>query len=265
MGLNDFYTAVGQDEDELRKQKEATAVFNLNNAYVVNPDDEAEKIRLQSATGMPANLMADKQVKDDAGRQAYLRGVSLTNAPATADFLTDPAKANVAKDDVPFLTKFEAGVKSLWNDVIKPTPSRAMVQYRQGAGGFNRFVGENVLQPFIDVLTTEGVKEKYGRSNFLTEQGKAMKAGADVAAKQIDAEHPLEPHSWSAGIASGLASTYFQAPLMAGGAILGGGNLALQTTLGMMGITTGGQTYGDRREKGFRTWSSAASAAGWCG
>ena len=261
MGLNDFYTAVGQDEDELRKQKEATAVFNLNNAYVVNPDDEAEKIRLQSATGMPANLMADKQVKDDAGRQAYLRGVSLTNAPATADFLTDPAKANVAKDDVPFLTKFEAGVKSLWNDVIKPTPSRAMVQYRQGAGGFNRFVGENVLQPFIDVLTTEGVKEKYGRSNFLTEQGKAMKAGADVAAKQIDAEHPLEPHSWSAGIASGLASTYFQAPLMAGGAILGGGNLALQTTLGMMGITTGGQTYGDRREKGFRTWSSAASAA----
>ena len=113
MGLDDFYAGMASQEGDELKRRQAEATYNLHNSYHDNPAEVAENLRLQKSTGIPANLMKDKVVRDDAARQNYLNGINLSNAPATVDFLRDPTNAALSKDDVPNMTEFEGKTRTL--------------------------------------------------------------------------------------------------------------------------------------------------------
>ncbi len=97
MSLTDYYKALNLP-GEIQSDDTPAAILNLTQAAPLNPDEEANKIKLQRATGTPANLMADKEVKASAERQAYLNSLDLSNSPATAKFFAVPENANVAHD-----------------------------------------------------------------------------------------------------------------------------------------------------------------------
>lgn len=255
MALNDFYAALNSEADATRKREEAEAIANLNSAYTVNPDAEAERLRLQRTTGVPAPLMEDKNVLDGAQRQAYLGGMQISHTPATAKFLATPQNAALAKDDVAWMTGYEKEVSTLgiasegdkktasvMRDVIMPTPARAWSQFLKGAGGIEQWIGENM-----------GVE-------FLSNRGKYLKSEAQAVEEEIAKEHPLPAGSWSEAGASALSSMYLQSPFMALGALAGTVKGATATSLGLMGTNTAGATYGERREQGHSVASSSLSA-----
>ena len=256
MGVHDLDEALGLND----RRK---AALNITTSLDRNPDEEAKKQSLQKATGTPSELMDDPAIRKEAERQARMQAMTFDASPALVGFAANENNARLITDDIPFMTAFETkvkGLKKFWTDVIEPTPARALVAARQGVGGAYSFVGENILQPFIDVLTTEGMKEKYGRSNFLSIMGKNMTDEAKMVEKQIQAEHPVDPNSPAGWTSSALQSMYLQGPLMGAGMLAGSAKLATGAVLTGMGLTTGGQTYGDRRAKGFGLGSSAASA-----
>lgn len=261
MSLYDLDEALGLNDSGLGKK----AAANLIGAYGENPDDHAERVRLQKATGTPAVLMGDLTVKDEAKKQQYMNGLAISHAPATTKFAADENNAPLITDDVSNLTAFEKMVKNtkaFWNDAVAPTPARALAAYQKGVGGMYQWVGDSVVQPLINVLTTEGMKERYGRSNWLSNTGAGMVKDAKNVEEQINREHNLDPNSWTGATASALQSMYLQAPFMiSGGALANTARQATAFALGGMGLTTGGQTYGERREKGFSPAASGWSAA----
>ena len=113
MGLNDFYSALDQQTSDDTQRKQAEAVYNLNNSYKVNPDEEAEKRRLEQSTGIPATLMTDPQVKESAKQQYYMQGLAISHTPSVANFAANANNAPLMKDDIPTLAEFESKLKSI--------------------------------------------------------------------------------------------------------------------------------------------------------
>ena len=182
MGIQDFEASLDMEMEEQRKRAAASA--NLINTYGTNPQDYAQRIKMQQSTGIPAVTMDDPTVHEDAKKQYFLNGMAVSHQPGTTKYLTAPENAGVSSNDVHNLNDMEGKLSAtkvianhiseatqFYRNVIKPTPQRAYANFMGIGAGINQFLGESVLQPFIDVLTTEDMKEKYGRSNVLTNIG----------------------------------------------------------------------------------------------
>lgn len=125
MGILDLTNAIAGDVDR-DKRKRAELAFSFADAIDSNPDEEAEKIRLQRKTGVPASLM-DQPVMADAKRQAALSQVEGIG-PALSAFLGNAENAKIAHDDVAGLQQV-ATAASLG-------PAEWAAAQREGLAGF---------------------------------------------------------------------------------------------------------------------------------
>ena len=139
MGLNDFYSALDQQTENDNQRKQAEAVYNLNNSYKVNPDEEAEKRRLERSTGIPATLMTDPQVKESAKQQYYMQGLAISHTPSVANFAANANNAPLMKDDIPTLAEFESKLKSIGKS--QSTLGMAAPQDQAFADSFKKSAG----------------------------------------------------------------------------------------------------------------------------
>lgn len=104
MALNDFLNAVNSDAPAQRDY-----ASGLTLAFDSNPDEEANKQRLERSTGVPALLM-DDTVKKQAELQQFVTSPavqSLEQSPRTAEWLSNPENAKIAHDDIERLTAIE--------------------------------------------------------------------------------------------------------------------------------------------------------------
>ena len=115
MSLDDYSTWA----DELKtKSTTSAAALNLADSVGKNPDEYAERRRLEKATGTPAVLMGDAAVKEDAKKQAYMRGLAFGQYTEVANFASDPINAAMMHDDVEALKDFTDKVKRLPQDTL---------------------------------------------------------------------------------------------------------------------------------------------------
>lgn len=223
---------------------------NLHFTKGVNPDQAAEDHRLGQVSGFAPDLVSRN--RDEIRSRVETNNIvsQTTGAPGTQRYLSDQKNMAISKDDVGHLvsaeSQFQQYVDSMpkqewWKDVIQPTPARAWSQFVQGAGGVEQSIGELL-----------GISALSDRGKFLQSEGKAV-------SEQIDSEHPLESF-WPRNTASALSSMYMQAPFMALGALAKSAWGATATSLSLMGLTTAGQTYGERRDAGHGILASGLSA-----
>jgi len=270
MGFDAFNSALNEVTDQDR-QRNAQPIISLTNAYGLNPDEEARKLKLERQTGVLAPLLNDPEARQAAERQAFITNESVQNIPpATADYFTNPQNAAIAHDDVPTLSKIEQATsflgktkKFIDENVLRVPITQGYVQYQKGAGGMYQWIGDTMLQPLIETVTTDAMREEHGTSNFLSAWGKQMQAEANLVQGQINLEHPVDPNSWTGAIRGGMSSTFQQLPAMvAGGSLFMTAKGATTAVLGSMGAMTGGSTYGEMKDKGFSTGVASLAAAG---
>lgn len=270
MGFDAFNSALNEVTDQAR-QRNAQPIISLTNAYGLNPDDEARKLKLERQTGVLAPLLNDPEARQAAERQAFITNESVQNIPpATADYFTNPQNAAIAHDDVPTLSKIEQATsflgktkKFIDENVLRVPITQGYVQYQKGVGGMYQWIGDAMLQPLIETVTTDAMREEHGTSNFLSAWGKQMQAEANLVQGQISLEHPVDPNSWTGAIRGGMSSTFQQLPAMvAGGSLFMTAKGATTAVLGSMGAMTGGSTYGEMKDKGFSTGMASLAAAG---
>lgn len=113
MSLDDFYAELNQEAAEDESRKRATAMLNLHTGYGANPADEAEKVRISRETGVPVEVMDDPEVRNDAGRQAFMKTVDVKDNPGTIDFLTYQQNAKVAMRQIREISGVERALRNL--------------------------------------------------------------------------------------------------------------------------------------------------------
>ncbi len=267
MGFDAFNEALGGVSEGSQTTKPA---ISLINAYGLDPDDEARKRKLEHQTGIPSPLMSDPETRQSAERQAFITDKSVKDIPpATANYFTNPQNAAIAHDDIPALTKVEESTsflgktkKFLDENVFRIPITQGYVQYQKGVGGMYQWIGDSLLQPLIDTVTTDAMRKEYGTSNVLSIWGKQMQAEANAVQGQINLEHPVDPNSWTGAIRGGMSSTFLQAPTMAAGALATTVKGATAAALGAMGAITGGTTYGEKRDAGLDPFHAGMAATG---
>ena len=261
-------------EEVLRQMKDDqdTQLALSNSAmqsHQVNPDSQAGAIKLQRQTGLP--VQAFPEMSEEAKLQVLTDQMHELpeKAPALAQYLSDPEKAKLSHDDIGALSKVEDSTsflgkakKYLDENVFRVPITQGYVQYQKGVGGMYQWVGESLVQPLIDAVTTDGMRQEHGTSNLLTIWGKQMQAEANAVQGQINLEHPVDPNSWAGAIRGGMSSTFQQLPMMAGGALATTVKGATAATLGAMGLMTGGSTYGEKRDAGFSEFQAGMAATG---
>lgn len=280
------------EENATAKRSDSFRV-NMADAYDYNPDDEAEKRRLQKQTGVPALLM-DEEIKAQAKRQSYLEKLAVVEgeAPATATFLSRPENARVAHDDLDRLSDLEQVIRYGFGNQRGPvstlgiaTPKDAAYAARQRqelkttlkvladpeqrgdyfTGVKERMKGATLrgvggLSIMIGENMAQPLRDMMGyeeESGFLT-GGRALLQKGRAITEQAAQEHPVEPHSWLAAGASALESIGQQVPLWLG-AVLTKNPSAVVT--GIAGMSAG-QEYADLRERGIAPQNAAVGAAG---
>ena len=108
MGILDVDRLLGQEPDPL-----AAAAVNLTQAAGQNPQEHIERRKLSNASGVPAALMDDPEVRERARRDAFARELYLREHPATAGFAANPNNAPLITDDIVNLKDFEDKTRTL--------------------------------------------------------------------------------------------------------------------------------------------------------
>ena len=108
MGILDVDRLLGQEPDPL-----AAAAVNLTQAAGQNPQEHIERRKLSNASGVPAALMDDPEVRERARRDAFARELYLREHPATAGFAANPNNAPLITDDIVNLKEFEDKTRTL--------------------------------------------------------------------------------------------------------------------------------------------------------
>lgn len=268
---------MGFMDDQITPPDDLQPILNASASLGVgrNPDRVAGMIETAKKLNIPTSFIEHDE-GEEARRQAVLNEFSAMTdkSPAAAKWIAKSSdNAALTQDDLPTLSQLEQKIKAMgdakrnrstlgiastqdqqavkdmpnklaktWNDVIVPTPARAWSGFVQGSGGVEQWIGE-----------TFGI-------DSLAARGKAMQqAGKEVDA-YMAAEYKLAPGSWEEAGASALQSMYLQAPFMAAGMLANTVRGAIATSLSLMGLTTAGQTYGERRDAGHGKLASSLSA-----
>ena len=196
-----------------------------------NPDTYAEAQRVARRTGVPVDTvfaMPAEMKKQDAIGSIDFNALAKTS-PATAALLSDVEKAKVAHDDVDNMSKIESVLYSIGKFEVgtgKAIASSAM-KFNEGAWGLAR-AGADLLPDVIgDPL-----------ANKFAEYGASQRS---IAARLMPKTDNIVESSWYSGMQS-LGLNLLQLPLGIGG--------KMTPLLTSMGLNTGGQAYGEARDKG---------------
>lgn len=196
-----------------------------------NPDAYAEAKRVARRTGVPADTVFSMPA--EIKRQDAIGSIDFDTlaktSPSTAALLSDVEKAKVSHDDVDTLSKIESTLYSIgkWEVGTAKSLASAVPKFNEGAWG--------LAQAGADILP-----DAFGGrvSGFFAEQRQASKATGDAWMPKADG---LLESSWHSGVRS-LGLNLLQLPLGVGG--------KMTPLLTSMGLNTGGQAYGEARDKG---------------
>jgi hypothetical protein len=204
-----------------------------------NPDAYAEAKRVARRTGVPVDTVFAMPVeikRQDAVGSIDFDALAKTS-PSTAALLSDVEKAKVAHDDVDNLSKIESALYAIgkWEVGTAKAVASSAMKFNEGAWGVAR-AGAELLPDFVGAPLANKFAE-YGRGQ------RAMAAGL------MPKGAGLLESSWYSGMQS-LGLNLMQLPLGLGG--------KMAPVLTSMGLTTGGQAYGEARDKGISVPQSLA-------
>ncbi|BCS54787.1 hypothetical protein [Geobacter sp. SVR] len=228
---------------------------SLYSSVDTNPDEEAGLHKLSQKVKIPVEaLRADRGA--EARRLAAVQGRD--DLPtASTNFLSSPDNAKLAHDDVDNLSLTERLLTSAGNFLRNDVPAIATTYgarigagLQKGLGGLQRFMGEAV--------PNENGFSIYADDPELIRKGTERYQEGKMISETIDAEKPLKSYAGKI-VSSALESIGFMAPGLALGAV--SGPAAPVTALGTMGLLTGGQAYGEARDKGITRQDATDSAA----
>ena len=257
--------AGGNEYDQILAERTGAAKSALQRSLYVagssSPDEEAGLITLSKKTGTPVEALREPAVVREAERA--IRALEnppdrlAEQSPGAAAWLSNPDNARLAHDDIPSLAQKEADASTLravkvffTEDIPNIATSygaRMGAQIEQGVGGILRYVGERAEQ--LDP----------GRKSPLTKAGSDLFAEGKAIMEVVEQEKPLTTRGGK--ILGGVTDSV--------GAMLpavGAGLVTLNpgVGLGVMGLTTAGQSYGEKREAG-KPFGTSLKSALWQG
>lgn len=216
MALNDLYNALDAQQDEEKRQKQAQATYNLHTAYGANPDDEAEKVKIARETNTPVELMGDPEVRQEAGRQAYMKTVNLDESPGTVEFLSNHENAKIAAKQIRELGEVERKLRFFSTGALSVTLGSSIKGMGEGMGAFKRVAQKQPLTGnlILDVGTKALSLIPSGAESTMREAGKNIKEFYNI--------RPEGEASFADQTFEALGQLTTQLPLFALSAPLGG-------------------------------------------
>ena len=185
---DDLLKASGEDFLAQEAQyKERALRNNWVNTADVSPDAFAKKISLSKATGIPIqSLFADPGA---AQRHEALQGTDFTrlvnDSPKTANFLLDPVRAGVFRENTNELTTMEKSLAALnWIGASEVSGAHAL------AGGMAKLLHSALLLPGLTTAEEDVSAEtvKTSAAFGLVRFAKRQQAAADETMKQASPE-----------------------------------------------------------------------------
>lgn len=238
--MNEYESLIDSD-DEARSQRRSASVYG---AFDSNPDGEAALIRISQRSGIPVEgIRGDNGL--EAKRKIAVDSLEMlpSHAPAFAKFLEDPTNAALVVDEHENMSGMEKAFSVLKNTgrALASVPWSASA----GVSGVLQSMGE------LDDLTTRPLKDLWQKvtgieqqEGALTRYAKSTRTGATETAKAIKGDTSgagtLERGFYS-GVES-LGQNLLTLPLT----IMSGSPAPMLTS---MTATTGGQAYGEARDK----------------
>lgn len=242
------------DGIQAKQRQQAALDRSMAAAATVAPDIAARQQWLAKQTGVPAAVVPlvkdqlEQSVRDNALRAQDLPA----NAPRTADWLAKPDNMAVAHDDVGVLTAIERAIKYV---VSAPGTSRGLAgDVAKGGAALASSVPKaneglwGAAQASAEVLS-EYLTGPAARARILPEDiGARMAAGFSsmrTTSKGIaDKTMPKADGIVESSVYSGLQSMGLNVALFPLAVV------APEVALSIMSTQTGGQAYGQAREKG---------------
>lgn len=241
----DWAKEVGIDLGTQQRDAVDSLKFSINNALTVNPDKQAQALKLSSELDIPVSTAMDNM--DEAQRRAQMERMDFESlygkSPRTANYLANQQNANLSHDDVDNLSGLESLVNpkapSL-NELSRvigqignfgQNTGRALASsiptFNEGAWGLLR-AGSEMLPNSISSPLTE----------YAARNQRASRATVD---SWMPESNGVLESSWNSGMQS-MGLNLLQLPLGIGG--------KLWPVLTSMGAITGGQAYGEARDQG---------------
>ena len=267
--LSTDLTAVADRLVARRGEKVDALTRSITPAIATNPDEAARYARLSAATGLDPYLLKESpDVRAAAEQDQTLRGINIDSLiksnPMAAQWLSDPANADVAHDDIPALKQLEdswsVGSASLYlGRSFVSAPFSVLQGFGGAAAGVFELLGE-ALQAPGDALGAWGLGLS-GAGRGLRALGREASSGAtgfEQLAKEV--QGPSNSQPWLVRQAgSGMVSA---------GQLLGMiplaqlGPAAVSTAFG---VVAGGQGYQEGKQAGLSTPLAATygGTVGW--
>ncbi len=246
--LEDLAAEMKQEQD--RNEKIFSSAVQ---SYGVNPDQHASNVKLARKAGMPPALMPE--INEDARLRVLLDQIDLA-PPAVTKFVSDPENLKVSHDDIENMSALERTF-----DVLKKA-GRSLAStpwsVSSGLSGVLQAAGEiddTIAAPLRNLWSqVTGIEPQEGA---LTRYAKSIRSGAKDTAEAIKGDTSgaglLERGLYS-GVES-LGQNLLTLPLT----IMSGGSAT--PMLASMSATTGGQAYGEARDKGIGVLPSLSFGA----
>lgn len=240
-----------QQQDSKRQQ----LTSSLSEAATTNPDEFASMVKLSRAAGVSVDALP--QYRQEAEQAQYLGSVGLQrlwrDAPKTADWLTNPDNAKLAKDDVENLSAWER-----------------MLQFGKRAGGSlaaavpaTNAALWGVARAGADTLSTL-VTNPLMQAGLLPEDPAAR--AADSFAKMAASQRGYEQR-WQGDLSN---AGFVERSVLSGVKSLGQNLLAIPASvatgspapmLATLAASSGGQAYNQARDQGLSVGQSLPFAA----
>jgi hypothetical protein len=211
-----------------------------------NPDAYAEAQRVARRTGVPVDTAM--AMPDEMKKQSAMGGIDFDSlaktSPATAGLLANIDRAKLAHDDVGNLTGIESALYSLGKFEVGTGKAiaAAVPKLSEGLWGLARAGAETFIP---EVLGRKPV------ADYLSRMGGVARGTSGSLMPKSDG---LIESSWY----SGMQSLGLNAIILAGSVASGGG--ATPALIGM-GLSQGGQSYGEARDAGRAVPESLAFGA----
>ena len=251
--MNSYESYLNSLQQQDSKRQQLTS--SLSEAATTNPDEFANMVKLSRAAGVSVDALP--QYRQEAEQAQYLGSVGLQrlwrDAPKTADWLTNPDNAKLAKDDVENLSAWER-----------------MLQFGKRAGGSlaaavpaTNAALWGVARAGADTLSTL-VTNPLMQAGLLPEDPAARAADsfAQMAASQRGYEQRWQGDLSNAG--------FVERSVLSGVKSLGQNLLAIPASvaagspapmLATLTASTGGQAYNQARDQGLSVGQSLPFAA----
>lgn len=170
----DWAKEVGIDLGTQQRDAVDSLKFSINNALTVNPDKQAQALKLSSELDIPVSTAMDNM--DEAQRRAQMERMDFESlygkSPRTANYLANQQNANLSHDDVDGLTSLE---KLFGGDV---------------AQGIGRVADEGIMPSIRNLV--DNINKPYQPTTYIG--GSARAGGYDLmsaGAKLLDTVNPF--------------------------------------------------------------------------